>query len=244
MPPDPLLALFAEYNPAIWPLQLVAYAGAVGLLGLVVVRPSRRMDRLLSAFLAAVWLFIGIVFHGLFVRRMDATQSLVYMAAFAAQAGLFIAYGVVGHRLAYAPARNASSIVGWTAIGYALVVYPLIGIALGHPYPQAPLFGAAPCPTTILTLGVLLLARPPLPKRLLVVPLAWALVATPAAVGRGIVEDVAMLVVAILAVVIVAVRDRHRADRAIATPALRCRTRLRPDDPAGEAAHAIRPSDG
>ncbi len=209
MPVDPLLALFAAYNPAIWPLQLVAYAGVVILLSLIVARPSRRTDQLVSGFLAVVWLFIGIVFHGLFVRRMDAAQSVVYAAGFAIQAALLVAYGVVGHRVVFARAGHVSSVVGWTAVAYALVVYPLLGIALGHPYPQAPLFGAAPCPTTILTLGVLLLARPPLPRLLLVVPLAWALVATPAAVGRGIVEDVAMLLVAVLAVVLVTLRDRR-----------------------------------
>jgi hypothetical protein len=207
--PDPLLALFAHYNPAVWPLQPVAWLGALAVVAMVVVRPSRLADRLANAFLAALWLVIGVVFHGVFVRTLDPTQSVVYAAAFVAQAALFVALGVVGGRVAYRPTRDAASILGWVAIAYALVVYPLIGIALGHPYPQAPLFGAAPCPTTIFTFGILLLARPPVPRVLLLVPLAWAVVATPAAVGRGVLEDVALLGVALAALALMAVRGRR-----------------------------------
>jgi uncharacterized protein DUF6064 len=215
--PDPLLALFAEYNPAIWPIQLVAYVAAALLIGLVIVRPSRLADRLVSGFLAAVWLFIGMVFHAQFVREMDATQSVINAAAFVGQGVLLLAFGVASDRIAYRPARTVSSMLGWAAIGYALVVYPLIGIALGHPYPQAPLFGAAPCPTTIVSFGLLLLARPPLPKVLLIVPLAWAFVATPAAVGRGILEDVALLGVALVAVAVIVARDRRPVRRRAST---------------------------
>ena len=209
--PDPLLALFAQYNPAVWPLQPVAYLGVLAVVALIVVRPSRLADRLANAFLAALWLVIGVVFHGVFVRTLDPAQSVVYATAFVAQAALFVTLGVVGSRVAYRPTRDAASAVGLAAIAYALVVYPLIGIVLGHPYPQAPLFGAAPCPTTILTFGLLLLARPPLPRVLLLVPLAWAVVATPAAVGRGVLEDVALLGVAIAAVVLIATRARRSA---------------------------------
>jgi hypothetical protein len=212
--PDPLLALFAEYNPTIWPLHLVAYAGAAAVIALLVLRPSRLADRITSTFLAALWLLIGIVFHGLFVRELDVAQSVIYAAAFIAQAALLLHLGVVGDRVRYRPARSVSSLIGWMAIGYALVVYPLIGIALGHPYPQAPLFGAAPCPTTIFTFGLLLLAAPPLPKVLLVVPLAWAVVATPAAVGRGVLEDIALLSVAVVAVLLVAFDNRRHGRNA------------------------------
>lgn len=209
--PDPLLALFAQYNPAVWPLQPLALLGAIAVSALIVLRPSRRADRLANTFLAALWLVIGVVFHGLFVRTLDPVQSVVYAAAFVAQAALFVALGVVGGRVAYRPRRDAASAFGLGAIVYALVVYPAIGIALGHPYPQAPLFGAAPCPTTIFTFGLLLLARQPVPKVLLLVPLAWAVVATPAAVGRGVFEDVALLGVALGAMVLIVVRDRRAA---------------------------------
>lgn len=53
MPVDPLLAPFTTCNPAIWPVQPIADAGALALLGLVVLTPSRRANQLVSGFLAA-----------------------------------------------------------------------------------------------------------------------------------------------------------------------------------------------
>jgi hypothetical protein len=44
-----------------------------------------------------------------------------------------------------------------------MVVYPLLGIRFGHSYPRAPLFGVAPCPTTIFTFGLLLWATRSVP---------------------------------------------------------------------------------
>jgi hypothetical protein len=75
--PDELLALFADYNPAIWPLQAVAYVAAVVALVLIATRPSRTTDRLVVGFLAALWLFIGVVFQGIYVRDIDATPAAV-----------------------------------------------------------------------------------------------------------------------------------------------------------------------
>jgi len=217
--PDALLELFSRYNPAIWPLQILSLVAAVGAIVLIAARPSRGTDRLVVGLLTAMWLFIGVVFQGVYVAEIDLTLAVVYAAAFVAQAALFVALGVVGERISFRIERTPAAVVGGLAVGYALVVYPLIGIALGHPYPEAPLFGAAPCPSTIFTFGLLLLARPPVPKVLLVVPLFWALVATPAAVGRGVLEDVLLLVTALVATALIVVRDRSARRRA--TPVAR-----------------------
>ncbi len=209
---DPLLALFARYNPAIWPAQLVAYVAAAVLIALVVVRPSRpdgparervprdglavHRRRLSRAVRARRWTP---------PRASSTPRRSSCRASCSCSSASCVTASPIG------PPVPRPSMVGWAAIAYALVVYPLIGIALGHPYPQAPLFGAAPCPTTIVTFGLLLLARPPLPKVLLIVPLAWALVATPAAVGRGVLEDVALLGVGLVGVALIVARDRRGA---------------------------------
>lgn len=36
---------------------------------------------------------------------------------------------------------------------YALIGYPAFGYFAGHHYPSVPVFGVAPCPTTIFTIG-------------------------------------------------------------------------------------------
>lgn len=206
--PDPLLELFSRYNPAIWPVQPLAWIAAVALVGLVAWHPSRITDRLVTGLLAVTWLFIGVVFQGIWVRELDPALSVVYAVVFVAQAALFVIVGYTGDRLSYRFERTPAGVLGIALIAYALVVYPLLGAALGHPYPEAPLFGAAPCPTTIFTFGLFLLARPPFPGVLLAVPFFWAAVATPAAVGRGVFEDVGLLLAGLIALWVITTRDR------------------------------------
>jgi hypothetical protein len=56
-----------------------------------------------------------------------------------------------------------------------------------------------PCPVAILTLGLLLWAAPTAPRWLLVVPAAWAAVATTAAARFGMVEDYGLIAAAAVA---------------------------------------------
>ncbi|MDY7103613.1 MAG: DUF6064 family protein [Actinomycetota bacterium] len=232
-PADELLDLFADYNRAIFPMQLLAYAAGIVALAMAVRSPGRRTDQVVAAVLAAMWLWMGVVFFGVHAATLDPALSALYGAGFLLQALLLVRYGVVGRRLSFTPAASGPGDVGagvpgdpgrvawwlgWSAIGYALVVYPLIGLALGHGYPEAPLFGVAPCPTTIATFGLLLLARPPVPGRLLVVPAIWAVLAPLAAVGRGVPEDLALAAVGLAATVLLVRRDRRTARRSDAGP--------------------------
>lgn len=97
--------------------------------------------------------------------------------------------------------------------GYAMVAYPLLGLALGHVYPRAPMFGVGPCPTTIFTFGVFLLAARPVPRALLAVPLLWSLLAVSAAFLLGVWQDLLLPVAGILGTVGVLVGGR-RSDAA------------------------------
>jgi hypothetical protein len=89
-------------------------------------------------------------------------------------------------------------------IAYALIGYPLIGASLGHRYPAAPTFGL-PCPTTIFTLGVLVMGRP-VPRHLLLVPVAWAIVGGFAACRLGVAEDSGLPIAAALVTVVLLAR--------------------------------------
>ena len=70
---------------------------------------------------------------------------------------------------------------------FALVVQPGLGVLFGRPWQQAEVFGLAPDPTALFTLGLLLLLRPTqdrsdarsmpaLAWMLWPIPLAWCLV--------------------------------------------------------------------
>jgi hypothetical protein len=99
--------------------------------------------------------------------------------------------------------------VGAVLIVYALVVYPVLGHLLGHRYPAAPTFGL-PCPTTIFTFGVLLWARAPVPRVLVVVPMLWAALGAVAAMQLGVPEDFGLLVAGVTAVPMILLAPRRR----------------------------------
>jgi hypothetical protein len=126
--------------------------------------------------------------------------ALLFAPAFGVQAQLFawIAFRAAG--ISYRPQSTVSAIIGAVLFLYALLVYPLIGYALGHRYPTAPTFGV-PCPTTIFTLAFIVWASGSLPRRLLVVPLLWSVVGTSAAVTLGMAEDFGLFTAAVALVI-------------------------------------------
>ena len=206
-----LLELFRAYNPDVWPLPIVAYVIGIAVLAFIALRPSRAVDRLASGFVALMWLWLGIVFQGMYARDVNPTLGVTYAVIFVVEAALIARTGIFQARLTFRPRANVATVVGALAIIYALVVYPLLGIALGHAYPEAALFGAAPCPTTIVTFGLFLVARPPVPRHLLTIPLIWAVLAPLAAVPQGVVEDSGLFVVGIVASALIVIRDRARS---------------------------------
>ena len=124
--------------------------------------------------------------------------ATLFGAAFVLQAGLFGWAGVRG-RLVFGPRRDVRGLVGGVLIVYALVVYPLLNYALGHRYPTAPTFGA-PCPTTILTFGLLLWTARPIPWWLLIVPGLWAVIGLSAALSLGVPQDFGLFVAGAVAI--------------------------------------------
>lgn len=209
------LEVFARYNQAVWPMQLVFYALAVGALLMLALR-VRHADRAMSALLALLWAWIGIVYHGMFFREINPAATL-FAALFLAGAAAFAWQGVVRARLVFQGAHAVAGAAGMALIAYALVLYPLLSIVFGHPYPAAPTFGL-PCPTVIFTLGVLLFLKAPYPRTVFIAPLAWAAIGVQAAVLLGMYEDFGMLLAALAGVVAavrpITVRPRKEAKTA------------------------------
>ena len=172
-------------------------------------RSGATASRITAGLLAALWVWLGVVFHGVYATDLDPMLGTVYAVLFVVEGALLFRAGVVRGDLMFTTGRGPAGVVGWVLVSFALVVYPLIGVALGHGYPEAPLFGMAPCPTTIATLGFLLLAGAPLPRHVLAVPLVWAVLGPLGAVPQGMVEDLGLFAAGILAVVIIVARDRR-----------------------------------
>ena len=188
--------VFRQYNQALWPAQLLLYAPAAAAL-VAAWKPHPGSGRVAAASLAVLWLWTGAVYHLGFFRAINPAATL-FAAISLAGAGMFLWHGVVRGRLRFAWQPGAR---GWAAaatITYALLVYPAIGVLAGHGYWDSPTFGA-PCPTTIFTLGVLMLAERPLPRSVLVAPLLWALIGSYAALALGVPQDYGLLAAALLA---------------------------------------------
>ena len=189
-------AVFFRYNQAIWPAQLVFYALAIGVLLMLVAR-VRYADRAASAVLAVLWAWAGVVYHGIFFREINPAAPL-FGALFVLGAAAFVWVGVFRGRIVFGAVRPLPLGAGLALIAYALLFYPLLGIIFGHVYPASPTLGV-PCPTTIYTLGLLLLSRPPYQPIVFIAPVAWALIASQAVFVLEVWEDIGLLVAGIAA---------------------------------------------
>ncbi len=178
--------IFEKYNQFIFPAQfLLVWAAAAAVLLTISRKPLS--GEIISGVLAFLWLWAGIAYHLLFFTEINS-GAYIFGAMFAAQGVFFFYEGVLNKRLNFRIKPDLESLCGAGFIAYALVVYPVIGYLLGRVFPAAPTFGA-PCPTTILTFGLLLWADRRLPLYLLVIPLLWAIVGSTATWHFGIAED-------------------------------------------------------
>lgn len=115
---------------------------------------------------------------------------------------------VYRHQISFGLRPDLATGVGATFVVYAAIVYPLIGVATGHHYPEMPMFGVTPCPVTIFTLGMLLLTVRPVPRLLFVIPFAWSLIGGSAAILLNVPQDWFLLLSGCIAVPLMVFRDR------------------------------------
>jgi Family of unknown function (DUF6064) len=139
-----------------------------------------------SALLAVHWLWSGVAYHLLYFTRINPAAPL-FGGLFILQGLLFLWFGVVRARLHFrwgAAARPVLSV----ALGVYSLLYPALVLLAGLRWPGMPAF-AVPCPTTILTVGMLLALEPATKRRLSVIPLLWAVLGGPAALLFGVTPD-------------------------------------------------------
>jgi hypothetical protein len=162
---------------------------------------ARHTGVVVLSLLGAMWVWMGMVYQWLFFAPINP-------AAYAF-GGLFVVQGLLLSYLAYKSTHtfafraDARGIAGLTLAVFALLVYPAIGFFSGHRYPSAPTFGL-PCPTTIFTFGMLLMATTRLSWYVLVVPVLWSVVGFNASWLFGVYEDVALPLSALVTVVLFA----------------------------------------
>ena len=179
--------LFAAYNEALWPALIALWIASV-VVSLLLLSSRRPPDRWISALLAAHWAWSGLAYHAAFFTRINPAAWMFAML-FLVQAALFFWVGIVQRRLSFAPWRNGWAPVAWLFVAYSLV-YPAINAVQHLSVSRIPTFGV-PCPTTIFTAGVLMLAAPR-SWRLSIVPVIWSLIGGSAAFLLDVRADYAL----------------------------------------------------
>jgi len=202
------LAMFGRADAAVWPMQIVWYLAAVAIVALAL-WPVRRSSQLICALAAAYFAWIGIAY---FAWQMPGMHySWLWATVFTLQAVLLVVAGIVRSDLVIRPRWDLASGLGAVFIAFALIGYPLVEVLGGHALRVVPVFGLSPCATVTFFFGLLLWARPPAPKYVLLVPLAWALGAAPPDLARGVAPDYGMLIAALIATGLILWRDRAAA---------------------------------
>lgn len=204
---DDFLDVFRRYNEAVWPAQWILVI--LALVAVVAALRARQPTRAPLFILAALWLWIGVVYHFVFFRSINPA-AVLFAALFIVQAGIFAWLALRKPATGVIVERDAATLLGGVMIVVALIVYPSLGWLAGHRYPAAPTFGV-PCPTTLFTFGLLLWTKPALPRRVLIIPVLWSVVATVAAFQLGMTEDLSLPLVAIVASG-VALRSERRVE--------------------------------
>jgi hypothetical protein len=215
---EQFLDVFERYNRAIGAAPLAAYVLGIATLALAA-RGGRPASRAALAVLGLFWTFDGAAYHLAFFREVNPAAT-GFGIAFIAQGALFAREALRAEPLPFGVRRTPRHALALALAAYAMVVYPLLGAAAGHGYPRGPTFGVAPCPTTIFTFAVLLLAERAVPASLFAIPFLWSLLGVSAAAQLGIREDYGLGVAGIVgtAVLVVERRPSTRSARRLAGP--------------------------
>ena len=183
------LDVFGTYNGAAWPFAAVLWLAT--LLAIIFWnRSTRHRGRVVFGLLAIQWAWSALVYFLAFFWTINPAAPL-FATLFLLPALLFAWFATRGSP-ELRSGRTAGSLFGMALMIYS-VLYPFVGMAFGMRYPRLPTFGV-PCPTAILTAGVLLLTVPRAPGQLMVVPLLWSAIAGSAAVLLGITGDIVLIV--------------------------------------------------
>ena len=195
---EQFFGVFAGYNEAVWPMQVILHILAVVVIVLLF-RTRRYGDRLISAVLSFFWAWMAVAYHFAFFTAINPGAWL-FGLFFLAGALWFVWLGVLRSKLRFSVRGGIRAWVGGLLILFALIIYPFLGYLAGHRYPAMPTFGL-PCPTTIFTIGVLTFMLPPFPRSAFVVPVLWSAVGSLAAIRLGVPQDYGLLVAGVIGAV-------------------------------------------
>ncbi len=184
-----------KYNANVFPMQFIFLIAGLILLWVILTRKNQS-TRLPGIFIGTLWLWIGIVYHILFFTSIN-TAAFIFGGLFILQ-GLFMLYETFFRsRMNRKTSNITSAFTGYFLIIYGLIVYPVVSLFTEGFFTTISI--GLPCPTTIITFGVLLVFSDKLPRYLLVIPTLWSLLGISAALNFGVYQDFVMVAAAIVA---------------------------------------------
>jgi hypothetical protein len=163
--------LLSLYNRSVWPSHVAVLAA--GLCSLVLLRQAPKATKWIMMILALAWAWVAWAFH--FERYATINWSAVYAGiAFAVEAALLAGAALSGWLVLSWP-RVPLHWLGLALYVFALLFYPLLAVILGRGWSQSEVFGLAPDPTVLATLG-LLLTGTRAALLLMPIPLLWSVI--------------------------------------------------------------------
>jgi hypothetical protein len=165
--------LFELTNTEIWPLQIVTIAAGLAALWLAILGSTSRgtHGRVVAVVLAAAWIIVAWAYHWERYAAIN-TGAPYYAAGFAMQALLMVWCALRRDGLRFGMQPAPVRWIGLALFTAGVMLYPLLAPLLGRPWTQAEIFGVAPDPTAVATIGALLLAHGRI-AWLIALPLLW-----------------------------------------------------------------------
>jgi hypothetical protein len=192
---EQFLGVFAAYNLLLWPFAVALWV--LSALALLMVMIGRSADRATTLLLAVHWAWSAVAYHLVFFADINP-------AAVAFAIGFLVQAAILAIAVANPPSfswrwrtRNAAGAV----LAVYSLIYPLLTLLAGHSYPRMPTFGV-PCPTTLYTIGILLMSAH-VRRSLLAIPLAWSIIGGSAALLLGMTPDYALLLAGLTVLIVV-----------------------------------------
>ena len=198
--------LFGSYNEMY--LIVIVLTNVLAIISLLMVfRKSEYSNRVISFTLAFLWLWIGIVFGILVFGPFPTVLAGIEMSGswylfgsiFAIHGIILLYFGVIKDTASFSWKPGSRHFFGLLFIVFGLVIYPFVGVLTGRIFPEYPVFGIAPCPVTLFTIGLLLWSdkKPSLP--LMAIPIFWALMGIVPVLFYGIYADIITILSGIIA---------------------------------------------
>jgi hypothetical protein len=193
--------IMAQYNTLLWPVTILTI-----ILGLIAVffafKKTNYSDQLISLILTFLWLWVGIVFGLVFYGSWNANVFGVlfpgfgyfYAVLFSLQGLILLYFGVYRKTFSFKYATNIYSVIGLILILFSLVFYGFVGFVTGYPYPFYPLFGTAPCPVAIFTIGLFSLADKRISPFILILPTVYGVMGVIPVLAFGIYADIGLII--------------------------------------------------